>query len=48
MIKKRCVSDTTNFGHVFLTIIGYVSIRAKVDVQDYCEYQNMYVNSVPI
>ena len=38
MIKKRCASVTTNFGHGFLTIIGYGWIRAKVVLQEYHEY----------
>ena len=38
MSKKQCVSDTTNFGHGFLTIVGYDWIRAKVVLQEYQEY----------
>ena len=47
MIRKQCVSDTTNFGHGSLTIVGYGRIRAKVLRQEFNENWNMFINSVP-
>ena len=48
MIKKWCVSDTTNFGHEFLTLRWYCIVPAKEVELNSSHLQGMPMNNLDL